>query len=180
MTNEWELLGQRPGSAGYLPVSTRTYRLPDGTTADWDIFGGRRSVAVLALTAEHEVVLARQFRPGPAVVLDELPGGMVEDGEGVIDAAGRELREETGFAGDLELAGTSWLAANSRTQRFVAVALDARRVTEPEPDDGEFCEPVLLPLDGFRDHIRSGQLTDVDLAYRALDHLGLLGGRLRG
>lgn len=175
MTIEWQQIDERPGSAGYLPVSTRTYRLPDGTTADWDVFGAPRTVAVLALTPDDEVVLARQFRPGPAAVLDELPGGFVDEGEDVVAAAGRELREETGFAGVLEMAGTTWLAANSRTQRFVVVARHAREVAPPENDEGEFCEPVLLPLARFRDHIRAGQLTDVDLAYLALDHLGLLG-----
>jgi hypothetical protein len=78
MIQAWQVVNERPGSAGYLSVSTRTYLLPDGTRADWDIFGGERSVAVVALTANHDVVLARRFRPGPGAVLDEIPGGYVE------------------------------------------------------------------------------------------------------
>jgi len=31
-----------------------------------------------------------------------------------------------------------------------------------------------MTLAEFRDHLRSGQLTDVDLGYLALDHLGML------
>ncbi|MGE0795214.1 MAG: NUDIX hydrolase, partial [Acidimicrobiia bacterium] len=141
---------------------------------DWDIYGGERSVAILALTADGHVVLARQFRPGPALVLDELPGGNVEPGEDVLAAAGRELLEETGYAGDLELAGTDWMASACRTRRYAAVARNAVTVAEPSPEAGEFCEVVLKPLDDFRSHLRAGQLTDVDLGYLALDHLGLL------
>jgi ADP-ribose pyrophosphatase len=67
-------------------MTTRHYQLPDGNEADWDIFGPERSVATLALTPSQDVVLARQFRPGPALVLDELPGGVVEDGEDALEA----------------------------------------------------------------------------------------------
>ena len=171
----WELLEEHPGSAGYVKVTNRKYRLPDGTEAVWDIFGGcDRSVAVLALTDDGEVVLARQYRPGPGLVLDELPGGGVHEGEDVLDAAARELLEETGYAGEVELAGSSWLASAARTQRYIAVVRHARRVGVPRTDPGEFCQVVRMDLERFRAHLRSGQLTDVDLGYLALDHLGLL------
>jgi ADP-ribose pyrophosphatase len=175
MTKPWRLLSRRAGAAGYLPLWTETYELPDGTHADWDICGRARAVAVLALTPDGEIVLARQFRPGPQRVLDELPGGIVEDGEAVLDAAARELREETGYGGQCELAGTTWLSSFGRTQRFAVVCREARRIGPPAPDAGEFCEVVHLSLTAFRDHLRSGQLSDADLGYLALDHLGLLG-----
>jgi ADP-ribose pyrophosphatase len=175
MNGAWDLIEEQPGSCGYLPIRTRRYQLPDGTRADWDIFGAPRTVAVLALTDAGEVVLARQFRPGPGKVLDELPGGYVDEGEDILEAAARELLEETGFGGELELAGTSWLAAASQTQRHVVVARSARQICLPANQVGEFCDVLLIPLTRFRDHLRSGQLTDVDLGYLALDHLRKLG-----
>lgn len=171
----WQVLNTQDGSAGYLPVIHRRYLLPDGTEAVWDIFGGEASVAVLAITETSEVVLARQFRPGPGRVLDEMPGGYVDAGEDVVAAAERELLEETGYAGECELAGRSWLASSALTRRYVVVARNARRVAEPSTEPGEFVEVVLAPFDQFREHLRSGELTDVDLGYLALDHLGLLG-----
>jgi len=141
----------------------------------WDVFGPSSTVAVLAITQTNEVVLAREFRAGPMRVLDEMPGGVVDPGEDVLAAAGRELLEETGYAGDLELVGSSWLAASSNTRRHAAVARNARRVAEPALDHGEFIEVQLTSLDEFRLHLRAGQLTDVDLGYLCLDHLGLLG-----
>lgn len=172
--DEWTVLESSSGSAGYLPVEHRRYALPDGTEAVWDIFGGPASVAILAVTADEQIVLARQFRPGPGRVLDELPGGYVDPGEGVLAAAERELLEETGYTGNLELAGSSWLASSARTRRHVAVARNATKVAEPTPETGEFVEVVLTGISGFRAHLRSGELTDVDLGYLALDHLGLL------
>ena len=175
----WTLIDEGPGSAGYLPVTHRRFELPDRTEVVWDVHGSPASVAVLALTDDRQVVLARQFRPGPMRVLDELPGGHVEEGEDVLDAACRELLEETGYAGVAELAGSTWLSASSRTRRHVAVITGARQVAEPSLDPGELVDVRLIGLDEFRRHLRGGELTDVDLGYLALDHLGLLDGSER-
>jgi ADP-ribose pyrophosphatase len=172
--DDWRLIAERVGSAGYLRVVTRHYELPDGTTTDWDVIDDGDAAAVLATTRSGEVVLVRQFRAGPGRVLDELPGGFVDPGEEPVDAAARELLEETGYRGTIEIAGSCWLMAASTRRQWIAVARDCERVREPEPGPDEFCETVLVSLDDFRAHLRSGQLTDVDLGYLALDHLGLL------
>ena len=57
-------------------------------------------VNVLAITANDEVVMIEQFRHGLAQVTLEIPGGIVDPGESPADAGMRELREETGYAGD--------------------------------------------------------------------------------
>src|SRR5574339_75669 len=56
-------------------------------------------VNVLALTVRREVLMVRQYRHGVKKSIWELPGGMVEAGESPLEAARRELMEETGFAG---------------------------------------------------------------------------------
>jgi ADP-ribose pyrophosphatase len=172
----WILLDVKPGSAGYLAVETHRFRMPDGSESDWDIFGKPRAVGVVAITEDEEVVLHRQFRPGPMMLLDELPGGYVEEGEDILAAAARELLEETGYAGELELAGSAWTAAACRMERFVAIAHGARKIADPTPDVGEFGEVVLVTLPEFRVHLHSGRLTDTDLGYIALAHLGMLAG----
>lgn len=171
----WRLLTERPGPNGYLTVTTRTYELANGRRVEWDILTGGDSVAVLALTPDRRVVLVRQYRPGPERILDELPGGGVEPGEAPEAAGARELREETGYAGRVELVGSTWLAGNVQRRRWAALALDCVPVGAPAPDDGEDCETVLMTLGEFRAHLRSGQLTDADIGYLALDHAGLLG-----
>ncbi|HZM77488.1 MAG TPA: NUDIX hydrolase [Candidatus Limnocylindrales bacterium] len=94
---DWRLIDERPGSAGYLSITTRQYLLPNGARSFWDILGGGQTVAVVAVTEANEFVMVRQFRPGPGRVLLELPGGKVNDGEDPLKAAARELREETGY-----------------------------------------------------------------------------------
>ncbi len=171
---EWELCSQRRGLSGHVQAVTRTYRMPDGTIQDWDILESGPTVAVLALTENSQVVMVRQFRPGPGVTLLEMPGGMVEPEESILAAAARELLEETGYHGQLESAGSCWLSARDTRRSHVAVAREATLVAAPSLDEGEFCETVLISLDRFRELLREGDLTDVDLGYLALDHLGRL------
>ena len=169
----WQLLGGEPAYRRFLTIESRQFRMPGGRQTRWDILAGRPTVAVLALTEERRVVLARQFRPGPDLVLDELPGGIVDPGEDVATAAARELLEETGYAaGDVQVVGSTWLGGFSTIQRFAAIARGCRRVASPSPEADELCQPVEVDLADFVAQVRAGSLTDQDAAYRCLDVLG--------
>jgi ADP-ribose pyrophosphatase len=173
----WKLLAESEsrGPAGWMRIITRKYELPNGKESDWDLlYGGGRTIATLCLTPDNKVLLVRQYRPGPGLILDEMPGGHVEDGEDPLTAAKRELREESGYEGDVELVGSTWLSAAAVTQRFVAIARNCRKVGKQEEDEGEYIEPVTKSLDEFIEQVRKGEMTDTDLAYLALDHAGLL------
>ena len=54
-------------------------------------------VSILALTERSEVLLVRQYRPAAERYTLELPSGHVDPGETPIEAASRELIEETGY-----------------------------------------------------------------------------------
>ena len=130
---------------------------------------------VVALTTDDKVVLARQFRPGPDVVLAELPGGYIEPGESPEVAAYRDLEEEQATVGispswDRPLCEPSIPAAIG--SRSLSIA---RHRATPRGDPSEFCQTITMTLSEFRDHLRSGQLTDAGLGYMGLDRLGLLG-----
>lgn len=73
----WNVMGQRPGPSGWARVVTKSYQMPDGSQSDWDVIVADDAVAVVAVTGSDAVVLARQYRPGPDRVLDELPGGEI-------------------------------------------------------------------------------------------------------
>ena len=159
-------------TASASPNVSRTFSLPDGSTADFEVLELFDNAAVLALTPDQDVVLVREFRPGQESILLELPGGVVEAGQTPIEAARAELREETGYEGDLVEAGRILKDAYATNTKHVFAATDCRKVAEPE--EPLFTVPVLMPLEQFRAHLRSGRLTDADAAYLALDHLVLL------
>ena len=175
----WEQIGERILLDGFRRVLSRRYRMPSGEVADWEILDDGRTVAVVAVTEDWQVVMVRQFRPGPGHVLIELPGGYVEPDEPIEVAAARELLEETGFeAASIELVSQSWLAATATNERYALVARGCRRVAQPTPDETEFLQVVELSMSAFLQHALSGQMTDVDIALRGLVRLGVLTSNL--
>jgi ADP-ribose pyrophosphatase len=150
------------------------FQLPDGKESDFYIKKEGPAVAVLALTKEKDVILVRQFRPGPKKILNELPGGYIDANETSEEAGLRELLEETGYTGEAHFVTTALDCAYSTMERQCMVVVDCKKVSEQKLDPTEFAEVVLVSLDEFRALLKSGQMTDVEVGYIGLDHLGLL------
>ena len=174
MIQSWNKVSESSERIGWRKMLQRVFLMPDGREEEFVVKDEGKPVCVLALTTDSEVILARQFRPGPEKVLDELPGGMQEKGESAIDAVKRELLEETGYTGDVQFVGTHFTCAYSNRERQSFVATNCKKVSELTLDENEFIEVVLMSLPEFREHLRSGQLTDVQTGYMGLDYLDLL------
>lgn len=150
------------------------YELPSGKTEDFYIRNEKPVVCILALTKNNQVVLAQQFRPGPKEVLLELPGGEIEKGETAEQAASKELLEETGYSGEIKKIAEPYDCAYSTRIRHCLVATNCKKVSEPRSTDSEITQAILVSLGEFRDLLRSGKMTDVEVGYLGLDYLGLL------
>jgi ADP-ribose pyrophosphatase len=162
---------------GWLRVVRRSYAMPDGTTTDWELLGAFESVSVLALTPDEQIVMVRQFRPGPDAFVLNLPGGLVDAGETPQAAAARELAEETGYvAGSVEVVAAFHPMAHGGWVKHVAIARDCTLTGTQQLDEVEDCLPVLMTPPAVHAAARSGALVGTDAVYLALDHAGLLCG----
>jgi ADP-ribose pyrophosphatase len=168
----WRKLDEHVVYSRYRRVVSKRFVQPGGKVVEYEIKDEDDMVAVLALTPAREIVLVRQFRPGPEAVLLELPAGVIEADAGPAEAAAGELLEETGYGGRIESAGTMLEEGYSNRIKHVFVAHDCRR--ERRADEPHLTEAVLVGLPAFRDHLRGGRMADVDAGYLALDYLGLL------
>jgi len=170
----WRKLDERLVFDSHRRIVRRRFALPDGAELDYEVKVEPNVAAVVALTPEQQVVLVREYRPGPEELVLELPGGAIDAGESPLDAACRELLEETGYAGAVREVGRILDCAYSTRVRHAFLATDCKLVAAPRPHPGEHLDVVLVTLADFVAHVRSGRLTDAAAAYRALDELGAL------
>ncbi|HHH12452.1 MAG TPA: NUDIX hydrolase, partial [Candidatus Moranbacteria bacterium] len=114
------------------------------------------------------------FRPGPNCILNELPGGYIDENETPEQAALRELLEETGYKGNAQFVTNAFDCAYSTMQRACVVITDCEKVADQKLDKDEFAQVVTVTLEDFKKILRSGKNTDIEVGYLGLDYLGLL------
>ncbi len=133
-------------------------------TADW--------VNVIALTPDKQVVTVRQYRHGTASVTLEIPGGMVDPGESFVQAALRELAEETGYVGaDARQIGLVEPNPAIQSNRCATVLVrDARPLGAQALDGNEEIAVGTVPLADIPALIQSGRITHA-LVVAAFYHL---------
>lgn len=100
MLKPWRIIQNREVLSvhGRLSVSIETIELPDGRVIDdyWQIRTADY-VKIVAETAEGAYVCLRQYRHGARRVGLTLPAGQIDGVEQPLEAAQRELLEETGY-----------------------------------------------------------------------------------
>jgi len=88
-------------------------------------------------------------------------------------AATRELMEETDYKGKIQSVARCYGDAYSSMNRYCFVATDCEKAGKAKLEENEFAELVFLDLNEFRDLLRSGKMTDVEVGYLGLDYLKL-------
>lgn len=89
-------------SGDFIKLIREFYSLPNNRTITREKIvknGGKDSVIIVATDSNGNYILTFQTRINDKIIA-EFPSGYIEDGEDVIEAAKRELKEETGYVSD--------------------------------------------------------------------------------
>lgn len=115
--------------ASRFTVVRRRQPLPGGGERIREVVLHPGSVVVVPLVAPNRVCLIDVVRTAVDATLLELPAGTLDREEPLVEAARRELLEETGYrAGRIEAAGSLWMSPGILRERmhlFVASDLEA-------------------------------------------------------
>ena len=150
----WTLLSsERLFDRPWLSVRRDHILLPTGQVNDeFYVLEYPDWVNVIAITEDGKFVMERQYRHGLGVMSIEIPAGVVENGEDPLEAAKRELLEETGYSGgtweeNMVICGNS-STTNNYTHSFIARGVVPTGRTHL--DRTEALEPILLSAEEVR------------------------------
>jgi ADP-ribose pyrophosphatase len=131
------------------------------------------SAVMLAMDDKKRILLVRQYRLPAGKELWELPAGKVDEGETPLQAAKRELAEETGYKAKKWTKLASFFASPGFVQErmtvFLATELTAGNAT---PMEDERIETRWFPRKELHEMIQAGKIEDGKTIigyYRATD-----------
>ena len=175
MKKDYSFIWDSEGLEVKRVASTETYRgvimrackdevlLPDGRHAFWDIVHHNGAVCVVPIDNDGNVILVRQYRYPMEKVTLEIPAGKLDTpDEDRLEAAKRELREETGaVAENIICLGDFYGSPAFVDEKITMYAASGLSFGETELDDGEFLTTVKMPLSDAVELVMDGKIEDV-------------------
>lgn len=145
-----------------LKMRVDEVELPNGNTATREVVEHPGGVTIAALTDNNELLFVRQFRYPYETVLLELPAGKLDPGENQpLEAAKRELQEETGGVGkDYISLGTFYPSAGFCDEVLHLYFCKVASIGASHPDEDEFIEPILIPIEKAVEMVLNNEIPD--------------------
>ena len=158
-----EYLFRRP----WLTVRRDEVELPGGQrNPEYYVLEYPDWVNVIAITEDGKFVMEKQYRHGLGETGYEICAGVIESGETPLEAARRELLEETGYAGG-QWSEEMLLSGNPSTTNNLShcfVARGVRKVSGQHLDRTEDIVPVLMDREQVRELLLENRLRQALMA----------------
>lgn len=139
-----------------------TVQVPNGNIVKWDFIGHKGAAAVIPIREDGKLLMVRQYRNALDRYTLEIPaGGLNGAEEPTLDAAARELEEETGYRSEeLELLltiRTTVAFCNEKIDIYVARNL---LKSKQNLDEDEFINVEAYSVEELCDMIYAGKIED--------------------
>jgi len=148
-------------NGGHVKVRVDRVIEPAGHEATREIVVHSGAVCIVAKPSDSEVLLVRQYRHATGGELLEIPAGGLDPGEDPLDAARRELEEETGYrAANIVQRAAFWTTPGFTTEyMWLYEATDLTR-TQINPDEDEVIEVDVVKVEDALRMIDDGRIQD--------------------
>lgn len=134
---------------------------PDGFEIHRSIVRHPGSAVMMAVDEKSRILLVKQFRLPAEQYLWELPAGRLDPGETPLEAAKRELREETGYKAQSWTELTEfWASPGYVAEKMHIFFATGLTEGEKEPMEDERIEVHWFSLDEVGRMIRDGRISD--------------------
>lgn len=139
-----------------------TMQIPNGNVVKWDLIDHKGAAAVVAVRGDGKLLMVRQYRNALERETLEIPaGGLNGREEPTMEAAARELKEETGYSStDLELLTSIYTTVafcNEKIDIYLARNLNSG---EQHLDEDEYIDVEAWALDDLLQMIFHGKIQD--------------------
>ena len=135
--------------------------LPSGVEiADFYVIERPKIVHVIAITTEGLFVFEKQYRYGVDRDCLEICAGNIDPNETPIEAAKRELLEETGYAGgEWEIISELAVDTSNMTEiSYSILAKGVKKISEPKLEKTEDIETILLSNEQVLESLKRGDI----------------------
>lgn len=162
-----------------LDVVKDTVELPDGKEALREVCLHVGAVCVIPLLPDGRVIMERQYRYAHGRVFFEIPAGKLNyKEENPLEAAKRELREETGaLAKAYTPLGIMVPSPAILSERIYMYLAEDLTFGERELDEDEFLDVEFVPLDTLYEMVMRGEIEDAKTQIAVLKVKSILESR---
>jgi ADP-ribose pyrophosphatase len=158
---KWKILQEKDISPSpWFPLYLHKVEMPNGKIIDDYYLSKHDNVAMIApITRDGKIVLVRQYKHGVEEVILELPAGRIEKNLSPLEAAFKELKEETGVVADnlIFLGEILTSPTKDSTRVYCYLALDVEITGEQDLDETEEINVEVYPLSDLKSLISSGE-----------------------